>query len=63
MPIPLAAALKGSASQPARDEVAEACRRLCKADHGAIWLLKDGLLHLGAHDGERAGAVVYEVRR
>jgi class 3 adenylate cyclase/putative methionine-R-sulfoxide reductase with GAF domain len=36
-------------------EVAEVCRRLCKADHGALWLLQGGLLHLGAHDGEPTG--------
>jgi adenylate cyclase len=38
------------------DEVAEACRRLCEADHGALWLLQEGLLHLGAHHGEPEGA-------
>lgn len=42
--------------QPVLEEVAEACRRLCKADHGALWLLEGGLLHLGAHHGEPAGA-------
>jgi class 3 adenylate cyclase len=42
--------------QPVLEEVAEACRRLCDADHGALWLLRDGLLHLGAHRGEEAGA-------
>jgi class 3 adenylate cyclase len=37
--------------EPVLEEVAEACRRLCNADHGALWLLEDGLLQLGAHDG------------
>jgi adenylate cyclase len=37
--------------EPVLEEVAEACRRLCNADHGALWLLQDGLLQLGAHDG------------
>lgn len=37
--------------QPVLDEVVEACRRLCDADHGALWLLQDGLLHSAAHQG------------
>src|SRR5262245_26645616 len=41
---------------PVLEEVAEACRRLTRADYGALWLLQDGLLHLGAHQGEEAGA-------
>jgi class 3 adenylate cyclase len=50
------AATRSAGIEPVLEEVAEACRRLCKADHGALWLLQDGLLHLGAHDGEPAGA-------
>jgi class 3 adenylate cyclase/putative methionine-R-sulfoxide reductase with GAF domain len=46
--------------QPVLEEVAEECRRLCEADHGSLWLLRDGLLHVGAHQGEQAGAV-YDV--
>jgi class 3 adenylate cyclase/putative methionine-R-sulfoxide reductase with GAF domain len=42
--------------EPVLAEVAEACRRLCEADHGSLWLLRDGLLHLGAHQGEPASA-------
>jgi class 3 adenylate cyclase/putative methionine-R-sulfoxide reductase with GAF domain len=42
--------------QPVLEEVAEACRRLCEADHGSLWLLQDGLLHVGAHQGEQAAA-------
>jgi class 3 adenylate cyclase/putative methionine-R-sulfoxide reductase with GAF domain len=42
--------------EPVLEEVAEACRRLCDADHGSLWLLRDGLLHVGAHQGEPAGA-------
>jgi class 3 adenylate cyclase/putative methionine-R-sulfoxide reductase with GAF domain len=42
--------------EPVLEEVAEACRRLCHADHGSLWLLEDGLLHLGAHQGEPEGA-------
>jgi class 3 adenylate cyclase len=39
--------------QPVLDEVAEECRRLCEADHGSLWLLQDGLLQVGAHQGGR----------
>jgi class 3 adenylate cyclase/putative methionine-R-sulfoxide reductase with GAF domain len=52
----LRAATGSAGIEPVLEEVAEACRRLCKADHGALWLLQDGHLHLGAHDGEPAGA-------
>jgi GAF domain-containing protein len=38
------------------DEVVEACRRLCEADNGALWLLEDGLLHAVAHHGEAEAA-------
>jgi class 3 adenylate cyclase/putative methionine-R-sulfoxide reductase with GAF domain len=42
--------------QPVLEEVTEACRKLCKADYGALWLLQNGLLHLGAHQGSVEGA-------
>jgi adenylate cyclase len=42
--------------QPVLDEVAESCRRLCKADYGALWLLEGDLLHAVAHHGEEEGA-------
>jgi class 3 adenylate cyclase len=42
--------------QPVLDEVVEACRRLCDADHGALWLLEDGLLHSVAHHAENEAA-------
>jgi class 3 adenylate cyclase/putative methionine-R-sulfoxide reductase with GAF domain len=38
------------------DEVVEACKRLCRADHGALWLLEGDLLISVAHHGEAAGA-------
>src|SRR5262249_60839323 len=51
----LRAVARSAGLQPVLEEVAEACRRLCKADDGASWLLQDGLLHLGAYHGEHAG--------
>jgi adenylate cyclase len=41
---------------PVLEEVIEACRRLSDADHGALWLLRDGMLHNVAHHGAEAGA-------
>jgi GAF domain-containing protein len=52
----LRAVARSAGLEPVLEEVAEACRRLCDADHGSLWLLRDGLLHLGAHQGEQAGA-------
>jgi class 3 adenylate cyclase len=47
----LRAVARSAGLQPVLDEVVEACRRLCDADHGALWLLQDGLLHSAAHQG------------
>jgi class 3 adenylate cyclase len=45
-------AVAGSAGlQPVLDEIVEACRRLCDADSGALWLLENGLLRSVAHQG------------
>jgi class 3 adenylate cyclase/putative methionine-R-sulfoxide reductase with GAF domain len=52
----LRAVARSAGLQPVLEEVAEACRRLCEADYGALWLLQDGLLHVGAHHGEPEGA-------
>ena len=52
----LRAVARSAGLQPVLDEVAEACKRLSEADHGALWLLEDGFLHLGAHHGEPEGA-------
>ena len=42
--------------EPVLDEVVEACRRLCDADYGALWLLENGVLQSAAHHGEPEGA-------
>jgi class 3 adenylate cyclase/putative methionine-R-sulfoxide reductase with GAF domain len=55
----LRAVARSAGVQPVLDEVVEACRRLCKAEHGALWLLEDGLLHSVAHHGE-AEAAAYD---
>src|SRR5262245_59657721 len=52
----LRAVARSAGLQPVLEEVTEACRRLCKADYGSLWLLQNGLLHLGAHQGSREGA-------
>src|SRR4029450_10470090 len=51
----LRAVARSSGIQPVLDEVVEACKRLCKADYGALWLLEDGLLHTVAPHGEAEG--------
>jgi class 3 adenylate cyclase/putative methionine-R-sulfoxide reductase with GAF domain len=52
----LRAVARSAGLKPVLEEVAEACRRLCKADYGALWLLQEGLLQVGAHHGEPEGA-------
>lgn len=47
----LGAIARSEGLQAVLDEVVEACRRLCEADQGALWLLEDGLLHSVAHQG------------
>jgi class 3 adenylate cyclase len=55
----LRAVARSAGVQPVLDEVVEACRRLCDADHGALWLLDEGLLHSAAHQG-RPDAADYD---
>ncbi|HEX2432985.1 MAG TPA: GAF domain-containing protein [Gaiellaceae bacterium] len=52
----LRALARSSGIQPVLDEVVEACKRLCKADYGALYLLEHELLHTVAHHGEAEGA-------
>jgi adenylate cyclase len=52
----LGAIARSEGLQAVLDEVVEACRRLCEADQGALWLLEDGLLHSVAHQGGPAAA-------
>jgi class 3 adenylate cyclase len=48
----LRAVARSDGLQPVLDEVVQACQRLCKADQGALYLLKDdGLLYSAAHHG------------
>ena len=52
----LRAVARSAGIQPVLDEVVEACKRLCKADYGALYLLEQGLLHVAAHNTEAEGA-------
>jgi adenylate cyclase len=52
----LRAVASSTGLRPVLDEVVEACRRLCNADHGALWLIEDGVLHAAAHHGAPEGA-------
>jgi class 3 adenylate cyclase/putative methionine-R-sulfoxide reductase with GAF domain len=52
----LRAIARSEGLQVVLDEVVEACRRLCEADSGALWLLEDGLLHSVAHQGGAVSA-------
>jgi class 3 adenylate cyclase len=47
----LRAVAQAKGLQPVLEEVVEACRSLCNADLGALWVLEDGLLHAAVHHG------------
>jgi adenylate cyclase len=55
----LRAVARSAGLQPVLDEIVESCRRLCNADSGALWLLRDGLLHSVAHQADE-GARDYD---
>jgi class 3 adenylate cyclase/putative methionine-R-sulfoxide reductase with GAF domain len=52
----LRAVARAAGLQPVLDEVVEACRRLCNADYGSLWLLEHGALQLAVHQGAPKGA-------
>ena len=47
----LRAVTRSAGLQPVLDEVVAACKLLCGADHGALWLLEDEILHSAAYHG------------
>jgi GAF domain-containing protein len=52
----LRAVARSAGLQPVLDEAVEACRRLCDADYGALYLLDGELLHLATYHGEPKSA-------
>jgi class 3 adenylate cyclase/putative methionine-R-sulfoxide reductase with GAF domain len=52
----LRALARSAGAQPVLDEVVEACKRLCQADYGALYLLEQGFLHVAAHHTHEEGA-------
>ena len=56
----LRALAQSAGLQPVLDEVVEACRRLCRADTGRLWLLDGDVLVSVAHDGGGAEGFSYD---
>jgi adenylate cyclase len=52
----LGAVARSAGLQPVLDEIVEACRRLCDADYGALYLLEGELLHVATYHGEPGSA-------
>jgi class 3 adenylate cyclase len=52
----LHAVARSAGLQPVLDEIVEACRRLCDADYGALYLLDQELLHVVTDQGEPGSA-------
>jgi adenylate cyclase len=52
----LRAVARSAGLQPVLDEIVEECRRLCRSDDGALYLLRNGLLHVSADRAEAATA-------
>jgi adenylate cyclase len=57
----LRAVARSTGLEPVLEEVVEACRRLCQADHGALWLLEGDALRAAVHHGD-ADAADYDSR-
>ncbi|HEU4970476.1 MAG TPA: GAF domain-containing protein [Gaiellaceae bacterium] len=56
----LQAVARSAGLQPVLDEIVEAAKRLCRADHGALFLLEEGLLHLLADETAPAAPAAYD---
>jgi class 3 adenylate cyclase len=56
----LRALARSAGLQPVLEEVTEACRRLCRADQGALWLLEGDVLVSVVHHAGDAGATEYD---
>jgi class 3 adenylate cyclase len=52
----LHAVARSAGLQPVLDEIVEACRRLCDADYGELFLLDQELLHVATYHGEPKSA-------
>jgi class 3 adenylate cyclase len=52
----LRAVARSAGLQPVLDEIVEACRRLCDADYGALYLLDRELLYLATDQGDPQSA-------
>jgi class 3 adenylate cyclase len=55
----LRAVARSAGLQPVLDEIVEACRRLCDAEHGALYLLEGDLLRVVTDKGE-GGTAEYD---
>jgi class 3 adenylate cyclase len=56
----LRAVARSSGLEPVLEEVVEACRRLCNADYGALWLLEGEVLISVVHHAGDEGATEYD---
>jgi class 3 adenylate cyclase/putative methionine-R-sulfoxide reductase with GAF domain len=55
----LRAVARSAGLQPVLDEIVDACRRLCGAEHGALYLLEEDLLRVVTYQGE-GGTAEYD---
>jgi class 3 adenylate cyclase len=56
----LRAVARSAGLQPVLDELVEACKRLCDADYGALYLLERELLHVATFHGGETDSVEYD---